>query len=53
MCYQAVEKLQIWQTEMFPNWMCLRLMEIYDKSGSMVTSAMFNTRENVATASVF
>ena len=47
MCYQAVVRIQIWVTEMFLKSMCIRLMEIYDKSASMVTSAVFNKRKHV------
>ena len=53
MCYQAVLRLEISLTEMFYNSICLRLMEIYDESASMVTSAVFITRQNVASTMVF
>ena len=33
--------------------MCLRLLEIYDKSSSMVTAAVFNTRQHDASTRVF
>ena len=33
--------------------MCLRLMEIYDKSASMVTLVMFNTGQHVASGRLF
>ena len=53
MCYETVPKLQIWLTKMFPKSMYVRLMEIYDKSATMVTSSVFNTRQQVASTSLF
>ena len=53
MCYETVLRLQISLTDMFPNSMYLGLMEIYDKSSAMVTSALFNTCQHVASTRVF
>ena len=53
MGYKAVLGFQIWLTEMFSNSMCLRLMEIYERSAAMMTSAVFNTRQHVASTGTF
>ena len=53
MFYQTVLRLQNSLTEMFSNSMCLRLMEIYDKRASMVTSAVFNICQHVDATRVF
>ena len=52
-CYQTVLTLQTWLTEMFSNSTCLRLMEIYDKSASIVTSLVFNIRQQFDSTRVF
>ena len=33
--------------------MCIRLIEIYDQAAAMVTSAVFNTRQHVASTRKF
>ena len=38
---------------MFSNSMFFRLMEIYDRTASMVTSALFNAIEHVVSTRVF
>ena len=53
MQYQAVLRFHIWLTEMSSNLMFLRLMEIYDKSAAMMTSAMFDTRHQFPSTRVF
>ena len=53
MCYQTVLGLQILLTGSFSNSMCQGLMEIYDKSASMVILAVFNTRQHVDSRRVF
>ena len=52
-CYETVLRFQIWLTEILSKSMCLRLLEIEDKSGTMVISAVFNTRQHVPCGRVF
>ena len=53
MCYQIVMKFNISQKEIFCNWICFGLMEIYDVSAAVLISAVIVTREHVESPKVF
>ena len=53
MCSQAVVRLQSLLIYMFSNSIFVRLIEIYDKTAAMVTSAVFNTHQDIDFTTVF
>ena len=52
-CYQKVLRTNFWLEEMFPNSICLGLMEKCNESAAVLSRAVFLTREHVDSRKVF